>query len=81
MNRYTLEWATGPAAAQSTDLWAGRERSTSRLVLRLSRATVYNMMNEGQLPYLKLGRSRRIPKRAVVELAASQLVGGSKRNP
>ena len=29
-------------------------------LLGLSRATVYNLMDKGDLPYVKLGRSRRI---------------------
>jgi excisionase family DNA binding protein len=42
--------------------------------LRLSQSTVYGMMERGDLPYVKIGKSRRIPHRAVVELAASNLV-------
>ena len=41
--------------------------------LRLSRATLYQIMDRGELPFVKLGRSRRIPKRALVELAAAHL--------
>ena len=44
--------------------------------LSLSRATLYTLMNRGELPFVKIGRSRRIPKRAVVELAARGLRGG-----
>ena len=44
--------------------------------LRLSRSTVYTLMDQGELPYVKLGRSRRIPKRALIELAARGLRGG-----
>ncbi len=44
--------------------------------LSLSRATLYTLMDRGELPFVKLGRSRRIPKRAVVELAARELRGG-----
>jgi excisionase family DNA binding protein len=43
--------------------------------LGLSVASVYNLMGRGELPYVKLGRSRRIPRRALVELAARYLVG------
>lgn len=42
---------------------------------KLSIATLYKLMNNGDLPYVKIGRSRRIPHRAVVELAAKNLVG------
>ena len=44
--------------------------------LHLSRSTVYQFMDRGELPFVKLGRSRRIPKRALVELAARGLQGG-----
>lgn len=36
---------------------------------------VYALMSEGQLPYCKIGRSRRIPKQALRELAAQTLHG------
>jgi excisionase family DNA binding protein len=42
--------------------------------LRLSQSTVYDLMARGLLPYVKIGKSRRIPHRAVVELAAQNLV-------
>ena len=44
--------------------------------LRLSRSTIYLFMDRGELVFVKLGRSRRIPKRALVELAARGLQGG-----
>ena len=47
--------------------------------LRLSRSTVYELMNQGVLAYAKIGRSRRIPRRALVELAARELRGGVPR--
>ena len=43
--------------------------------LRVSRSSVYELMAGGELPWARLGRSRRIPRRAVVALAA-QLVRG-----
>ncbi len=46
--------------------------------LGLSRSSVYQLMNRGELPWAKLGRARRIPRRAVVELAARCLRGGSQ---
>ena len=42
--------------------------------LRISRTGLYKLMNQGALPYVKIGRSRRIPRRAVVNLVASVLV-------
>jgi len=41
--------------------------------LRISVASLYKMMDRGELPFVKIGRSRRIPRRALVELAASNL--------
>ncbi len=42
--------------------------------LRLSRSTVYALMDSGDLAYARFGRSRRIPWRALHEYAARQLV-------
>lgn len=42
--------------------------------LGLSVGPVYNLMARGDLAYVKLGRSRRIPRRALVELTAKNLV-------
>jgi excisionase family DNA binding protein len=42
--------------------------------LKLSPSTVYGMMDRGVLPYVKIGKARRVPHRAVVELAAVNLV-------
>jgi excisionase family DNA binding protein len=49
--------------------------------LRLSRSTLYNLMESGRLAYVRLvgdGRraARRIPRKAVIALAAVHLVGG-----
>lgn len=44
--------------------------------LSISRSAVYQLMQSGRLPYVHLGRSRRIPKRSLVSLAASNLQGG-----
>lgn len=44
--------------------------------LRVSIATIYNLMGNGELPYAKIGRSRRIPRRALIELASRNLVRG-----
>ncbi|MGL4554872.1 MAG: helix-turn-helix domain-containing protein [Gemmataceae bacterium] len=44
--------------------------------LSISRSTLYELMEKGVLPYAKIGRSRRIPKRALVELAQRTLRGG-----
>ena len=44
--------------------------------LSVSRSTVYEAMERGELQYVKLGRSRRVPKRAVLDLARANLKGG-----
>lgn len=44
--------------------------------LGLGRTSIYALMEKGCLPYLKTGRARRIPKRALVEFAARNLRGG-----
>ena len=49
--------------------------------LSVGRTTVYELMDKGFLPYAKIGRSRRVPRRAVVELAAANLHGGSALLP
>ena len=46
--------------------------------LSVSRSRLYTLMDQGALAFVKLGHSRRIPRRAVVELAARSLHGGSK---
>lgn len=44
--------------------------------LSLGRTEVYGLMDRGKLPFIKLGRRRVIPKRALVELLAANMVGG-----
>lgn len=44
--------------------------------LRVSRSKVYGLMDGGALVYVKLGRCRRIPRPAVVELLERSIVGG-----
>ena len=44
--------------------------------LSVSRTTLYQLMDQGLLCFVKLGWCRRIPRRAVVELAARELRGG-----
>lgn len=44
--------------------------------LALSRSTLYELMERGALIYTKLGRARRIPKRALIQLAHANQSGG-----
>lgn len=46
--------------------------------LALSRSSVYALMDAGELAFVKIGKSRRIPKRSVYDLAARHLRGGWK---
>jgi excisionase family DNA binding protein len=41
--------------------------------LRVSRSSVYGMIERGELPSIKLGKSRRIPHKAVVEFVQKAL--------
>jgi excisionase family DNA binding protein len=41
--------------------------------LCVSRSWLYGAMDRGELAYVRLGRARRIPKRALIELAARHL--------
>ncbi|MBI3073016.1 MAG: helix-turn-helix domain-containing protein [Deltaproteobacteria bacterium] len=52
-------------------------RSAASFLCR-SRSSVYQLMDDGQLPFVKIGRSRRIPKRALVNLIAENTHGGSR---
>ena len=42
----------------------------------MSKSYLYGRMEAGELAYLKLGKSRRIPRRALHQLMADALVGG-----
>ena len=44
--------------------------------LSVSRTTVYELMERGELQYVRLGRARRVPKRSVIALAQANLKGG-----
>lgn len=46
--------------------------------LGLSRAKVYQLMDEGELVYAKIGKARRIPKNALIDFVAVNLKGGWK---
>jgi excisionase family DNA binding protein len=49
--------------------------------LSVSVAQVYALMARGELPFTKIGRCRRVPRRAVVNLAARNLVHGTRQSP
>ena len=46
--------------------------------LSLSRSTLYNLMERGDLDYVKIGRARRIPLREIERLIRASLI--SRRN-
>ena len=41
--------------------------------LGISRSSIYTLMDSGRLAYVRIGTSRRIPHRSLLELAASNL--------
>jgi excisionase family DNA binding protein len=43
--------------------------------LSVSRAKLYAMMGTGELPFVKMGRCRRVPRRALLALVERNLVG------
>jgi excisionase family DNA binding protein len=49
--------------------------------LALSRSTLYEAMERGELVYVKLGRARRIPRRALLAWAEAGLTGGWSMQP
>lgn len=42
--------------------------------LKVSRSQIYALMGRGVLPFVRIGRSRRVPHQAVIDLATSNLV-------
>ena len=51
--------------------------SEATAFLRLSRSTLYTLMDQGELAFVRIGRARRIPRRALIVLAAAHLNGDS----
>jgi excisionase family DNA binding protein len=43
--------------------------------LALCRASIYKLMDSGDIPYAKFGRSRRIPRAALIEFGKKNTVG------
>jgi excisionase family DNA binding protein len=41
--------------------------------LHLSKSMVYRLMDEKLLPFVRIGRARRLPKRALIEFAEKNL--------
>lgn len=50
--------------------------SAAAMFLGLGKSKLYELMDAGELVYVKLGKARRIPKRALIELARANLRGG-----
>jgi excisionase family DNA binding protein len=48
----------------------------ARQFLRVSRSTMYELMDSGQVAYVRFGRNRRVPRRALITFATSGLVAG-----
>ena len=47
--------------------------------LSIGKSKLYELMDAGQLVYAKFGKARRIPKRALVDLAKANMRGGWKQ--
>ncbi len=47
--------------------------------LSISRSKLYEMMDKGELAYVKLGRCRRIQRRDLIDLVSRQLRGGHRK--
>ncbi|MHC4768794.1 MAG: helix-turn-helix domain-containing protein [Planctomycetota bacterium] len=45
----------------------------------MSRSKLYQMMDNGELAYVKLGRCRRIERRALIDLVSRELRGGYRK--
>ncbi|MFO0806225.1 MAG: helix-turn-helix domain-containing protein [Gemmataceae bacterium] len=43
----------------------------------VGRSVAYELMNSGELPFTQFNKRRLIPRRAIKQLLASRLVGGS----
>ena len=52
--------------------------SAAAAFIGLSKSTLYQLMDQGELPYVKIGKCRRIPKRSLIDLARANLRGGWK---
>jgi excisionase family DNA binding protein len=68
---------TAGIATKKSDLTADgfADAHEAATFLGLSRSSVYKLMETGELPYAKFGKSRRIPWRALREYAARCLIG------
>jgi excisionase family DNA binding protein len=60
----------GPAELVSDGLVTVPEAAA---FLSLSRSTLYALMERGDLPYVRIGAARRIPRKALIALASSNL--------
>jgi excisionase family DNA binding protein len=69
--------ATPPAVSPQDGLVRDgfAEVAEAQAYLRLSRSTIYVLMDRGELPFARFGRARRIPWRSLRDYAAAQLVG------
>jgi excisionase family DNA binding protein len=68
-----MEDTTVPAAAELIDEGFVKVHEAAKF-LAVCRAKLYQLMDSGELRYAKFGKSRRIPRRALVEYAERNLV-------
>jgi excisionase family DNA binding protein len=73
MSKQEAVQSPGSAASPDTvqELMTVKEAASS---LRMSRANIYNLMDQGELAYLKIGRCRRIPRKALQDLISRSMV-------
>jgi excisionase family DNA binding protein len=62
-------------AEQLVESGLDRVREAARF-LGISVSQAYALMERGELPFVKFGKSRRIPRRALIEFAKRHLMNG-----
>ena len=73
----TVETGQGGQVSLEQLVEAGLDRIREAAnFLGISISQAYALMASGDLPYVKFGKSRRIPRRALVEFAKKNLVNG-----
>jgi excisionase family DNA binding protein len=66
--------ATTPTPRENLVRNGFAEIAEAQAYLKLSRGTIYNLMDSGQLSYARFGRRRRIPWKALRDYAERNLV-------
>jgi excisionase family DNA binding protein len=89
MAHATTEGASGQGPVEMMDALRAQEDMVSQGMLKMkevaeflgiSKSEVYNMVAEGRLPYVPYGRTgkaKRVPRKAVIDYAARNLVSAT----